>query len=78
MGEKEGKSTWKHYSHVLSYQDIRIPDIRRDCVGDRASEYWEWGVLGGKCWLRFTIEIDFSQMPIHKYVWKYIKTWIYC
>lgn len=40
---KRGKSTWKHYSHVLSYQDIR-----KNCIGDRASEYWEWGVLGGK------------------------------
>jgi hypothetical protein len=36
---------------------------RNTDIGDRASEYWEWGELGEKCWLRFTTEKDFSQMP---------------
>lgn len=73
MGEKEGKSAWKHYSHVLSYQDIRKIVLGIGHLSIGSGEF-----LGEKCWLRFTIEIGFSQMPIHKYVAKYIKTWIYC
>ena len=47
----------KHYSRVISCRGIR-----KNCIGERASEYWEWG-LGEKYWLRFTIKIGFSQMP---------------
>jgi len=57
MGKKMERVCEKHYSRVISCRGIR-----KNGIGERASEYWEWG-LGEKYWLRFTIKIGFSQMP---------------
>lgn len=50
--------------------------LEKNRVGDRASEYWEWGDFGGKVLAEVYNKIDFPQMPIYKYIWIYIKTWI--